>query len=95
MLRLAALLLVALIRVESTDAIRVLKNQVLLSDGREGIAISGAKLVPDGRPRRKVTDLTICTRFKIKIIGAYEGASFLWAISDEEQGTEVCLCIVS
>ncbi len=43
--------------------IRVLESTVKLGDNREGVAISGAQLDPQGR-RVKIKDMTICTRFR-------------------------------
>ncbi len=43
------------------SSIRVLESTVKLGDDREGIAINGAHLDPEGK-RIKIRDMTICTR---------------------------------
>ncbi len=82
------LLLLLLLAAAAVRSIRVLESQVLLGDDREGVAVSGARLDPGQRIPAKVTDLTVCTRFKMKRIGGHEGNSILWAISDAKTGKE-------
>ncbi len=64
-------------------AIRVLQSEVRLDDSREGVAISGARL-DDGR-RVRMDDFTVCTRFKMKILGGHESFSHLWTIADHRE----------
>ncbi len=67
---------------------RVLESMVKLGDERPQVAFSGARLDPEGRTAR-VSDLTICSRVKLKILGGYEGPAYLWNIADYMSNEEV------
>lgn len=71
-------------------AIKVLESQIKLGDNREGVAISGAQVVPKQEAGVKVSDLTICTRVNLKILKGPEGFTNLWYIPEpNSQGQKV------
>ncbi len=55
--------------------------QIAESNNRPGIDYSGAKLVPSS-DSVEVRDMTICTRFNLRVLGGHEGFTYLWTISD-------------
>ncbi len=77
---LLVLFLVVASETPSAWSIQVIQSDVKLDDFREGVAISGAKLLD--KRLVKVVDFTICTRFKAKVLGGREGRSYLWTIAE-------------
>ncbi len=48
--------------------------------------VSGAKLEA---PAAEIEDLTVCTRFNLKMLGGYEGKVNLWYVADHRNETKV------
>ncbi len=63
--------------------------QVALDDDREEVAISGARLNVSSDTRVALSDMTICSRFNLQILGGYEGNTNLWYIADPRNETKV------
>ena len=63
--------------------------QVALDDDREEVAISGARLNVSADTRVALSDMTICSRFNLQILGGYEGNTNLWYIADPRNETKV------
>ncbi len=66
--------------------IRVLRSLLQLEDADKGL--SGAKLLSDEDV--SVTDLTVCVRFKYKLLGPWESRSQVVTISDWKTEPKVC-----
>ncbi len=85
---LAALLLLLLLQ-DWACGIQVLESLKKLGDFDPDV--SGAKLEAPAAAAAaaEIKDLTVCTRFNLKMLGGYEGKVNLWYVADHRNETKV------
>ncbi len=86
---LAALLLLLLLQ-DWAWGIQVLESLKKLGDFDPDV--SGAKLeapAAAAAAAAEIKDLTVCTRFNLKMLGGYEGKVNLWYVADHRNETKV------